>query len=448
MTTTTTSTELSAATTDKFRDDFVNNPALVQMQNAVTKVGVNEATLNHQRVVDLSLTMSNKLGDWTVANQKRSGRCWLFAILNLLRYGTKKELGVKEFEFSQNYQMYWDKLERANYFLTDMIEVADKPVEDRLVSFLLAEVMGDGGQWNMAVNLIKKHGVVPKEKMPETQSSEATAVMNDSLRSWLRQGAMVLRDLVAKSASADELDAAKEEYLAGAHRILTMHLGTPPKEFEWQWQDDEGNFHRDGVMTPQQFAAKYITIDLDEYVCLVDDPRSEHPKGATLTVEHLGNIIGGDKVVYLNTPMSVIKQIARDTIVGGSPVWFGCDSGPQKERKMGLWAKDLYDYSGTYQTPATLDKESRVRFGESMMDHAMVLVGVDVEDGKSRRWRVENSWGTENADKGFYTMDDPWFDEYVFEVAVRKQDLPADLHAALANEPISLPAWDPMGALA
>ena len=440
--------ELTAATLRRLADGFDADPLAVRMQNAVTRAGLEQVAVNHARQIALTTTVSHRIDDWAVADQKKSGRCWLFAALNLFRAGARTRLGVKQFEFSQNHAMFWDKLERVNYFLTDVVATADRPLDDRLVSFLLAEVMGDGGQWNMATNIFRKHGVVPKEVMPETESSGSTAVLNRSLRSLVRRAARTLRDLVSSGADASTIADAQQAVIADAYRILAIHLGTPPTSFDWEWCDDERIVHRDGVLTPQEFFARYVTIPVDEYVCLVDDPRAEHPKVRSLTIEHLGNVVGGQPVLYLNTDIELMKSLAMDAIVAGEPVWFGCDVSQQMLRSEGLWAADLLDIDGVYGAELSMPKQDRVRFGESLMTHAMLLTGVDVVDGVPRRWRVENSWGDTHGDKGFFTMDDSWFAEYVFEVAVRRSALPEDHRDALTHAPLALPAWDPMGALA
>lgn len=438
----------------QLRQQFLADPARVRAENAVTKSKIDDIALNRQRLIDTPRSMSNRLDDWEAANQKNSGRCWLFAALNLLRSDTRKKLGVKNFEFSQNHAMYWDKIERANYFLEDVIALADREPDDRLMSFLLKNLLSDGGQWNMEVSVFLKHGVVPKEVMPETESSGNTSRMNSSLSTLLRKGAKELRELVRSGASLDDARAFKDRLLADTHSILTIHLGVPPTEFEWQWNDDKNEFHRAGVFTPQQFLAEYTDIDLRDYICLVDDPRPEHPKGSTLTVAHLGNVVGGDPVLYLNADIDTIKSVTAATIADGEPVWFGCDVDPQFYREDGVWAADLFDYSGVYGVDLSTTKEDRIRYGDSEMTHAMLFTGVDLagddaeQPGAPRRWRVENSWGIEKFDKGFCTMHDSWFDEYVFEVVVRKDRLPAELQAAISAEPIVLDAWDPMGALA
>ena len=432
----------------ELRREFAANRANKIAQNAVAGTAIDTVALDHDIAVATVPSFSHKLDDWGVTNQRQSGRCWMFAGLNLFRVGAMKKMGVKEFEFSQNYTMFWDKFERANYLYEAIIQTADQPLADRTVSFLLEDPLGDGGQWNMFVNLIEKHGAVPKAVMPETQSSSETRKMNSLLRAKLREGSQNLREMHAQGATPEALAERKETLLRTIYRMLCIHLGTPPERFIWQWADSDKEFHRDEAMTPQEFAAKYIELPIDEYVCLVNDPRATSPYGRTFTVEYLGNVVGGAIVKYLNIEIGLMKEIAQKVIVGGEPVWFGCDVGKQMERKQGIWDKKLFDYGALYGEEFAQDKAARLDYHETLMTHAMLFTGVDVVDGTARRWRVENSWGEENGQKGYYTMNDSWFDEYTFEIAARRDLLPAELQAALDQEPIVLPAWDPMGALA
>ncbi|MHB8294365.1 MAG: C1 family peptidase [Acidimicrobiales bacterium] len=446
------------------RKEFSANPGNRLAQNAVTRVSVDDVALNREVVNRTDHSFSNLIDDWKVTNQEHSGRCWLFAGLNLLRAGTMAKLGVKDFEFSQNYAMFWDKLERANYFLEAVISTAARDIDDRTVAYLLDSAANDGGQWNMFVAIVNKHGLVPKAFMPETQSSSNTARMNSVLRSVLRQGAKSLRhcfrEVAARAGGTGHMDgtaddqavaearAEKAEILNVVHRVLSIHLGTPPEQFMWQWADKDRKFHRDGMMTPQQFAAAYVELPLDDYVCLVHDPRPSSPVGRTFTVEYLGNVLGAPPVTYLNIDMGLMKQVASQVLQAGEPVWFGCDVGKMMSNDFGLWDARLFDYSSVYDTAFTLGKADRLIHHETQMTHAMLFTGVDIVDGHPRHWRVENSWGKDRGVDGFYTMNDSWFDEYLFEIAARSELLPAELTAALDEEPIVLPAWDPMGALA
>jgi len=439
---------LSADTIAGCRRDFDSAARYRIAQNAVAQTTVTNVALNRAVVTGMDHTFSNLLDDWPATNQKKSGRCWMFAALNLFRAGAIKRMNLKSFEFSQNYTLFWDKFERANYFLEAIIDSADRPVGDRTVCFLLDRPLDDGGQWNMFVNLVRKHGLVPQAVMPETESSSNTTPMNAVLVHRLRQGAKVLRDLRAAGAPMEAARAAKRDILRVVHRILSIHLGTPPDRFDWQWNDEDREFHRDGEMTPKSFAEKYIELPLDEYVCLVHDARETSPTGRTFTVEYLGNVVGGEPVKYLNIEIDLMKEIAAKTVVGGEPVWFGCDVGKMMQRDMGLWDEKLYDYETLYDTRFDLEKSARLDYHQTLMTHAMLFTGVDMVGNRPRRWRVENSWGEDVGKKGFCVMNDSWFDEHMFEIAARRSALPADLRRALDMDPIVLPAWDPMGSLA
>lgn len=418
-------------------------------RNAATQVGIQAASLNREKIQHTSTAVSHRLDDWKATSQKKSGRCWLFSSLNFLRSRARESLGIKNFEFSQSYVFFWDKFERANWFLTDIIATSDEPLDGRLVQFLLGDVLGDGGQWDMAVSVYMKYGLVPKEVMPESEASTNSRPMNARLRAVLHIGALRLREAIAAGASAEEVDTQRRKILADVWKILVVCLGEPPVRFNWQWRDDEGNFHRDGEVTPHEFYERHVGLDLSEYICLVDDPRPENPKGSMETVEHLGNVVGGRPIRYLNAPVEEIKRIAAAQIAAGEAVWFGADVSQPYDRGLGFFVTGIHDYDGLFDVDFSSTKLERVRSGESAMDHAMLFTGVDLDEaGQPRAWRVENSWGDEPGDSGFFTMDDQWFTDNVFEVVVPKSALPEDLAAAVDSEPIVLPAWDPMGTLA
>ena len=441
-------TKLSEEDLQSLRDSFTADETNRIAMNAVTAAGIDKVAKNYDRARLLQRRFSTIVDNGEVTHQDRSGRCWLFSSLNVARFVAKKNMDLEQFEFSQNYAMYYDKLERVNYFLKDMacLVEAGEPEDSRLVQHLLREVMGDGGQWTMAMNVYKKYGAVPKDLFPETESSKNTGPMNNKLCELMRQAVAHMYE------NPENIDQIVKNATEAGHRILTIHLGEPPVSFDWEWTDKDDEFHRDGEITPVEFWKKYVgSADLESYVCLVDDPRKEHPKGRKIAIEHLGNVVGGDATEYLNVPNQFMKDCVRRVLVEqGIPVWFGAECGPMMDREAGAWATDLFEYDRVYGVRFDLSKEQRVRFGNSAMDHAMAFAGVDVADDgtTTRRWRVENSWGDKIADKGYFTMSDDWFTEYVYEVAVPKALLPEEYQKALEEPAISLPAWDPMGALA
>jgi len=441
--------ELDSASLQRYAAAFAADPKNRLVLNAVTGSKVQQIARNREAIVRGEHTFSHLIKTAEITNQKKSGRCWMFAGLNVFRIEAMKRLNLEQFELSQNYLMFYDKLEKANYFLETMIETAAEPTDGRLIWFLLQEPIGDGGQWDMFANLVRKYGVVPKSAMPETESSGESAALNSAVRTKLREYAAELRRRHAEGEPDAALRGRKDEMLETIYRILAIHLGRPPREFEWQWRDKDDAFHRDGSTTPQAFFEKYVGFDLDSVISLINCPTDDKPFGKFFTVQYLGNVRGGDIVRYLNVPIDVFKKAAIDMIADGRAVWFGCDVGKMMERDLGILDGELYDFELLYDTEFTADKAERVAYGHSAMTHAMVLTGVDLDEaGKPVKWRVENSWGDKYGEKGYFVMSDRWFDEYMFEVVVDKKLVPADMLAALEAEPIVLPPWDPMGSLA
>jgi len=434
----------------KARKAFDKEPQYRQAMNAVCATPLSKVALNRKRVVEVDHTFSHHLPENKITAQNQSGRCWMFAALNTFRVEAIKKMNLdNEFELSQNYVTFWDKFEKANYFLESILSTMDEPIGSRLLDWLLTGPVQDGGQWHMFINLVRKYGVVPKRAMPESESSSNTRELGYQLTYMLRDYACRLRAAHAKKDSDAELRNMKNGYLEEIYRILAIHLGEPPREFDWQWRDKEKEFHREGKMTPKEFYDKYVGIDLDDLVCLIHDPRPKHSYNEVYTVKFLGNVVGGEPIKYLNVPIDVLKTAAAEQIKDGQPVWFGNDVGKHLDRDLGMMDMDLFDYELVYGTAPIMNKAERLQYGHSQMTHAMVFTGVDIDaKGKPVKWRVENSWGDKPGDKGFFAMTDKWFDEYMYEVVVHRKYVPADAIAALEREPIGLDPWDPMGSLA
>jgi bleomycin hydrolase len=441
--------EISREKIEGYSSAFEADSKNIVAMNAVARSDVREVALSRDVVSRVDHTYSHLIRTGKATAQGQTGRCWTFAGLNTLRIYAMKRLNLEDFELSQSYIMFWDKLEKANYFLENIIETRDEPLDGRLVMWLLANIVPDAGQWDMFVNLVKKYGVIPKKFMPETKSSMASRTMNSSLVAKLREGARDLRVMHEGGASPDEMRKAKACIVEDIYRMLRIHLGTPPKNFYWEWRDRDGEFHRHGKITPHEFYSEYIGFDLDSLVCLINAPTKDKPYNRLYTVQYLGNVVGGHEVRYLNVPIDVMKRAAAEMVRDARPVWFGADAGKASNRDLGVFDPEIYDYGNLYGTEFALDKSDRLDYGQSRMTHAMVFTGVDLdEEGTTRRWRVENSWGDKVGDRGFYTMSDSWFEEYNYEVMVDRSYLPEELLKVLKTEPIVLKPWDPMGALA
>lgn len=428
-----------------FRSDRGSRAAM----HAVTNCGLKAAAKNEESIKNVRHTFSLELKQGDITNQKQSGRCWMFAALNTFRFEVMRKLNLKTFELSQNYTLFYDKLEKSNYFLESILETAGEPVNGRLVSYLLTAPVNDGGQWDMLCNLIRKYGIVPKDIMPETKASSATREMDALLTRRLREDAMTLRRSVQEGASAEALQQTKQEMLKEIYRILCVCLGEPPKTFDFEVTDKDDKFFRDPAITPQQFFERYVGLNLDDYVSLINAPTADKPYHRSYSVRFLGNVKEGHIVRYLNLPIEDLKKAAIAQLQSGSPVWFGSDVGQFSESENGVLDTALYDYGDLLGIADRMTKADRLDYGESLMTHAMVIQGVNLDEkGQPNRWRVENSWGDERGQKGWYVMSDDWFNEYVYQIVVNKKFLPAEDVKEYEAEPILLEPWDPMGSLA
>ncbi|MBK2004071.1 aminopeptidase C [Listeria ivanovii subsp. londoniensis] len=439
------STELTFDQLDSFSKKWRENPDNLVIQASIMKNGIKAATENPVTKVKVQPIFSHEVTTDKVSNQQQSGRCWMFAALNTFRHKLNGTLGLKDFELSQNYTNFWDKLEKANYFLENIIETAQEDEDSRLVSWLLDTPQQDGGQWDMLVSIIEKYGVVPKSAMPETFQSSKSADLNHLLNERLRTDAVILRKAVKNKVSVTQL---KEEMLAEIYQLLAMSLGEPPKTFDFEYRNKDNEFKQDLQISPTDFFKRYIDIDLRDYVPLINAPTKDKPFNQVFTVDYLGNIVGGAPIKYLNVEMDVLKKAATTQIQDGETVWFGCDVGQLSERTSGIMDTNIFLLNQAFGFKTTMTKAERLDYKHSMLTHAMVLTGVNVVDGEVNRWKVENSWGEAIGNKGYFVASDAWMDEFTFQVVVRKKYLSNELLNAFKQEPITLKPWDPMGSLA
>lgn len=380
-----------------------------------------------------------------ITAQKDSGRCWLFASMNILRERVAETCNLEMFELSGNYLAFWDKFEKMNFFLESVIDSADLDISDRTVNWLMAGIQ-DGGQWDMMVSLIKKYGIVPKSVMPENYQSTHTNTFLNLINMKLRKNTVELRKLVQEGKDAS---ARKNEMLGELFKALCICFGKPVEKFDFSYTDKENKFHVDHDLTPQQFYEKYVGLSLDDYVSIINSPTKDKPYEKSYTVKYLGNVVEGN-IRYLNLSMEDLKALVVKQLKAGEPVWFGSDCGKFGIKSEGIWDPDSFVYGELLgDMDLTLTKEQRLDYRDSAMDHAMVFNGVNLnEDGKPDRWKIENSWGEEVGKKGYFIASDKWFDEFVYQAIIDKKYLKDKWKDLLQANPIELEPWDPMGTLA
>lgn len=435
-----------------FSADFHAERANVVAKNAITSSGIRAAARVPEALAANQMTFDVEVTQGKRCDQEHSGRCWMFASLNTMRYRVIRRYNLKTFELSQAYPLFFDKLEKCNWFLGNILDTLDEPLDGRLVSYLLADPICDGGQWDMFRSLVKKYGVVPKEVMPETACSRNTREMDKYLTRYLRGCARRLRESAAAGVEKDDLLAMRREMMGEVHHFLTTCLGEPPASFDVRLRDKDDKLVLSGSFTPQEFFSSAVDMDVDDYVSLISAPTADKPFGHVYTVSRLGNVVEDGGVRYLNLPIERLKEVTVAQLRDGLPVWFGCDVDQSYLRDEGIMDTAALDVDALFGFPVEgcLDRAERLDYGESLMTHAMVLEGVNLDaDGRPTLWKVENSWGKDHGRNGFDTLSDAWFDEYVYQVVVDRRYLSDEERAAYDTEEARVLApWDPMGSLA
>ncbi|MCM2138657.1 C1 family peptidase [Vagococcus fluvialis] len=443
------SKEITFTQIDSFNESFHSKQDHLISQRSVMKNGILASSENQQSTVINNPVFSIDLDTGKVANQKQSGRCWMFAALNTFRHRIEETFNIKDFELSQNFTFFWDKFEKANYFYENILDTASEDLTSRKVAFLLQTPQQDGGQWDMLVAIIQKYGIVPKTVMPETFSSSQSRDLNTYLNKKLRKDAVTLRTLVANKTTEEDIQQVKEEMLQEIYNLLATTLGTPPTTFDYSYVDTDGNYQLKRNLTPQLFYDEFVGRNLSDYVSVINAPTSDKPYNEVYTVEMLGNVVGGKEVRHLNVDIETFKKLAIDQLKMGEAVWYGCDVGQSSTRDSGIMATDIYSVEETLDIDYSMTKAERLDYGESLMTHAMVITGVDLVDDKPTKWKVENSWGDKVGDKGYFVMSDDWLNEYTYQIVINKKYLEKELLDVIeADNVTTLAPWDPMGALA
>ncbi|KAJ2287196.1 bleomycin hydrolase, partial [Coemansia sp. RSA 2706] len=407
--------QLTLTQLDDYNDEFVAGAKNQLATLTISRDSYSNALENRYSYLQHPPVFSHKLSiDPPITNQKSSGRCWIFACLNMLRLPMMQRYKLEELELSQPYLFFYDKLEKSNWFLENVLATLDEELDGRVVQFLLTDPINDGGQFDMIVALLEKYGVVPKEAYPETFHTSNSREMDALITSKLREFAKQLRQAHAAGADVEALRARKRGMLGEVHRVLAVSLGRPPEKITWAFRDKNKQFHEFRDVTPQDFYRTHVQVDCTRLVSLINDPRNAYMR--KYTVQYLGNVAEAAGVRYVNLPIADMKEYAAAVIQSGRPVWFGCDVGKFRSNARGLLDPQVIDYRAAFDFGFDTTKADRLQYGESAMTHAMLLTGVHIEDGKPVRWRVENSWGDGSGNKGYLTLTDAWFSEFVYQV--------------------------------
>lgn len=440
--------EITIEQLNKIEEEYFADKSATVARHAIAANDIAVAAASKDSVKEMDFNFDIDIKTMAVSNQKASGRCWIFAACNVMRELIGKKIGAGTFKLSQSYIAFYDKLEKLNYALNALIETIDKDYDDRTVQFLVQSGIGDGGQWDMLVNVVKKYGICPKNAFVETFTSNNTRILNSLLNAEIRRFASESRVVLRKD-GMDAVEALKDSYMKRFYKALISCYGIPPKNFDLKYTDDKNEYHVVRGFTPKSFFEKYIGKEIDEYVSCINAPTKSKPFMKSYTVKYLGNVADGKIVKHLNLPMERLKELILCQLKDNQIVWFGSDVASYGDRMRGVWNDQEFDFKSLLDLDIKMEKGESLDFRASAMNHAMCITGVGFDaDGVPSKWKIENSWGDDRGYKGYFIMSASWFDQYTYQAVVNKKYLTKEELAAYEAEPVVLQPWDPMGSLA
>ena len=421
-----------------FREAVRDDAQVRTLNAAMAKTDIKDLAFIPMNAAKLSGEFDVEVKTRGITAQQKSGRCWMFALMNILREKAAEVLGQEKFTLSGNYLAFYDKLEKANNVLEMAIQYADHPLTDRMMEYVL-EGFGDGGYWDMAVDLVKKYGVVPESVMPDNYQSAHTEKFLKLFKTLVRKDALELRRLVL---AGEDPEPRRNAMLAELYRIECITFGEPPAAFDFSWRDKDGAFHEERAMTPAAFYEHFIGLDLDRYITITNHPTDALPMDYYYQFHYIGCMADG-RILNLNLTQEELRDLCAAQLKGGEPVWFGCDSGAYGDREKGVWDPDSLDFEGLLGgADLSMSKKDRLMSHDSFATHAMILTGVHFdENGEPDRWKIENSWGEEAGMKGYFVCSRRYFDEFVYEAIIDKKYLNDRQRALLAGEPAVIEPW-------
>ncbi len=435
-------TALSENLIKKLEEKFNNQGDKQSLINAVTNNNIKNLSLNHDIVVAHNKHFNHRLKKSGVSNQKGSGRCWLFAGLNIFNPDLMTNFGLSSFELSQPYLTFWDKMEKANTFLEEIIRLRDRAYDDRELEITLDSPFGDGGWWHYVTDLLDKYGAVPISAMPETKQSTSTGTINQLTNRKLRMFASEIREMHKNGKTEDEIRDRKKVMLEDIYTLMIFAYGQPPKEFIFRYEDKDSTVSEPKTYTPQSFYKEFFAMNIPEYVTIMNNPFKEY--GQVYQMQSSRNMADKPDMTMLNLPIEKLKAYSLKALLDSQAVWFACDVGKGNYGDKGIFAADVYDYNTTFGIDFKISKKDRIQYYDSNPNHAMVLMGVDTTNaGMPTKWLVENSWGTKKGDDGYWYMYDDWFNEYVYFTIIDKNLLDKEDLKNLKKDPIMCPMWDP-----
>lgn len=427
----------------KFQNEYLNNKIFTVGRNALTQNSISNLVYVKEQEKNTQKNFTIDLDNLPVLNQGASRRCWIYSGLEILRKHMIEQYNIEDFIFSSNYISFYDKLEKANFFIETMTELINRDIDDREIEFMLRKGIRDGGYWQNFVNLINKYGIVPEYVFPDTYSSSNTKELNELLSKYLRKFTIEIR----KNKNKNNINEIKEKTLQDVYNILCNCQGIPPNQFDFEFKDKNNKYKIIKNITPLEFFNTYIKIDFEQYHDIINYPSPNKPFNKTYTVKHLYNVLGYKENLFLNLNYTRLEEMIIQQLKNGDIVYFSCDNGKYMNNEKGIWNDKQYDYENLFQIDLSLEKGEMLDLRECYFGHTMVITGIELEDNRIKRFKIKNSWGKSETNSGYWIATPSWMKKYLYQIVIKEDYMLKDEIELLKTKPIELNIWDSLAEL-
>lgn len=425
----------------KFQNEYLNNKIFTVGRNALTQNSISNLVYVKEQEKNTQKNFTIDLDNLPVLNQGASRRCWIYSGLEILRKHMIEQYNIEDFIFSSNYISFYDKLEKANFFIETMTELINRDIDDREIEFMLRKGIRDGGYWQNFVNLINKYGIVPEYVFPDTYSSSNTKELNELLSKYLRKFTIEIRK------NKNNINEIKEKTLQDVYNILCNCQGVPPNRFDFEFKDKNNKYKIIKNITPLEFFNTYIKIDFEQYHDIINYPSPNKPFNKTYTVKHLYNVLGYKENLFLNLNYTRLEEMIIQQLKNGDIVYFSCDNGKYMNNEKGIWNDKQYDYENLFQIDLSLEKGEILDSRECYFGHTMVITGIELEDNRIKRFKIKNSWGKSETNSGYWIATPSWMKKYLYQIVIKEDYMLKDEIELLKTKPIELNIWDSLAEL-
>lgn len=427
----------------KFQNEYLNNKIFTVGRNALTQNSISNLVYVKEQEKNTQKNFTIDLDNLPVLNQGASRRCWIYSGLEILRKHMIEQYNIEDFIFSSNYISFYDKLEKANFFIETMTELINRDIDDREIEFMLRKGIRDGGYWQNFVNLINKYGIVPEYVFPDTYSSSNTKELNELLSKYLRKFTIEIR----KNKNKNNINEIKEKTLQDVYNILCNCQGIPPNQFDFEFKDKNNKYKIIKNITPLEFFNTYIKIDFEQYHDIINYPSPNKPFNKTYTVKHLYNVLGYKENLFLNLNYTRLEEMIIQQLKNGDIVYFSCDNGKYMNNEKGIWNDKQYDYENLFQIDLSFEKGEMLDSRECYFGHTMVITGIELEDNRIKRFKIKNSWGKSETNSGYWIATPSWMKKYLYQIVIKEDYMLKDEIELLKTKPIELNIWDSLAEL-